>query len=94
MTPPTFAKTYVAVAIPEGSALALHGRSIAEESRLERRSVTLEGDSWEVYSVALEPGLHRLESPRSSAIVAYAYDDYVSYAFPGGLDLIPRRKQP
>lgn len=92
VTPPTFAKTYVAVAIPEGSALALDGRSIAEESRLERRSVTLEGDSWEVFSVALEPGLHRLESPRKFGIVAYAYDDYVSYAFTGGMNLVPRKQ--
>jgi hypothetical protein len=92
VAPPTFAKTYVAVAIPEGGALALDGRSIDEESRLERKSVTLDGDSWEVFSVALEPGLHRLESPRKFGIVAYAYDDYVSYAFTGGMNLVPRKQ--
>ena len=47
----------------------------------------------ESFSVALEPGVHQLESDRSFGLIVYAYDDYVSYAFPGGLDLIPKIKE-
>ncbi len=35
----------------------------------------------------LEDGPHRLAGNRPFAIIVFAYDRYVSYAFAGGLDL-------
>ncbi|MGM0556778.1 MAG: IgGFc-binding protein [Myxococcota bacterium] len=90
VAPPTFEKTYVAVAIREGSSVALDGAAVPPDSRLGRRSVELGGEEWEVFSVRISAGFHTMDSSRKFGIVAYAFDDYVSYAFPGGLDLVPK----
>lgn len=90
VSPPTFAKNYVAIAVPEGGSVALDGVAIAADARLELRQVELGNQTWDVYNVAIEAGYHTLESSERFGIVVYAYDDYVSYAFPGGLDLLPK----
>ena len=46
-----------------------------------------------MFNVAVEAGVHRLEADAAFGIVVYAYDDYVSYAFTGGLDLVPKSSQ-
>lgn len=88
--PPTFKRTYVTVTAPPGSPVTIDDRSIPAEERLERGSVTLDGQRWEVFTLAIEPGVHEMESTAEFGIVVYAYDDYVSYAFTGGLDLRPK----
>ncbi len=90
VSPPTFKRSYVSLAIPTDAAVALDGRSLDESARLERREVTLDGRSYEVFNVAVDSGVHRIEADASFGIVVYAYDDYVSYAFTGGLDLVPK----
>ncbi len=90
VSPPTFAKNYVAVAVPASGAVALDGVAIAPEGRLELRQVDLGGRTWDIYNVAVESGYHTMTSSERFGIVVYAYDDFVSYAFPGGLDLLPK----
>jgi hypothetical protein len=90
VAPPTFEKTYVVVAIRNGSSVALDGTAVPPEARLARQLVTLNAEQWEVFSVRLDDGFHTMTSSRAFGIVAYAFDDYVSYAFPGGLDLVPK----
>lgn len=90
VTSPTFARTYVTVAAAPNAAVALNGRNIPEDARLERTFVELGRDSFEVFSVSIEPGVHQIESEAPLGIVVYAYDEYVSYAFTGGLDLVPK----
>ncbi len=87
VSPPTFEKNYVAVAAPRAAAVALDGVSIEPEQRIQLAQTTLEGARWDLYIVAVEAGYHTMEASERFAIVPHAYDDYVSYAFPGGLDL-------
>jgi len=94
VTPPTFAKTYISVIVPEGTPVELDGRFIPQGRKLERREVEATGRTWETYSVILEAGAHELSAQRRFGLVVYAYDDFVSYAFPGGLDLVPTKKAP
>lgn len=90
VSPPTFKRTYVTVAAPPSEPLTLDGRSVPETERLERELIELNGQSWEVFTIAIEPGVHTMEAENRFGVVAYAYDDYVSYAFTGGLDLVPK----
>lgn len=90
VSPPTFARNYVAVAVPQGGAVALDGVALAPEARLGLRQVDLGGKTWDIFNVAIEAGYHTMESSERFGIVVYAFDDYVSYAFPGGLDLLPK----
>ncbi len=90
VNPPTFADTYVTVTAPPGAPVTLDGRSIRQDARLDRRTTSLDGTEWEVFTVELEPGAHRIAADLPIGIVVYAYDDYVSYAFTGGLDLLPK----
>ncbi len=94
VSPPTFARNYVAVAVPHGGSVALDGVAIEPRARLELRQVELAGKTWDVYNVAVEAGYHTMASSERFGIVVYAFDDYVSYAFPGGLDLLPKGSRP
>jgi hypothetical protein len=90
ISPPTFAGNYVAVAVPRSGAVALDGVAIPDAARLELRQVDLGDQTWDIYNVAIEAGYHTMSSDQRFGIVVYAYDDFVSYAFPGGLDLVPK----
>lgn len=93
VSPPTYASPYVTIVADPDAPVVLDGRNIQRKNRLERRLVELGNQSWEVFNVAVESGVHRLESEAPFGIVVYAYDDYVSYAFTGGLDLVPKGVQ-
>ena len=94
VSPPTFKRTYVTVAAARSAPLTLDGRSVPDSQRLQRRLIELGGQSWEVFTIAIEPGVHTMQADTRFGIVAYAYDDYVSYAFTGGLDLVPKGSRP
>jgi hypothetical protein len=93
VTPPTFKKTFAAITLPVDATLVYRGEVVPTSQRLARARILVDDEEWESFSVALEPGVHQLESDRSFGLIVYAYDDYVSYAFPGGLDLIPKTKE-
>lgn len=93
VTPPTFKKTYAAIVVPEDIQVALNNKQISTSRQLERIKVQLDGQIWRMYSVELQPGVHTLQAQDAFGLVVYAYDDYVSYAFPGGLDLRPKLKE-
>lgn len=92
VNPPTYKKTFATVAIPANTPLVLDGRQIEPEQRLEARTLSLRGQPWDVFSVELTPDAHTLSADERFLLIVYAYDDYVSYAFPGGLDLLPQKK--
>lgn len=93
VTPPTFQKTFAAIIAPSGTQVTYQGTLISAAQRLESQTVTLDGQQWDLYNIAIDPGVHRLEADDPFGLIVYAYDDYVSYAFPGGLDLVPRTKE-
>lgn len=93
VSPPTFARNYVGVAVPHSAAVALDGVSVEPQARLELRNVELGHTTWDIFNLAIEPGYHTMNSNERFGIIVYAYDDYVSYAFPGGLDLRPKESR-
>lgn len=93
VTAPTFKKTYAVILAQDNATVALDGQQISSRKQLELERVSLDGKTWRVYSIELDPGVHQLKAASAFGLVVYAYDDYVSYAFPGGLDLRPRGKE-
>ncbi len=90
IAPPTYARNHVTIAAPAGQAVVLDGRNIEAAFRNQLTKVRVDGQTWDLFVVAIEPGLHSIESERPFGIMVYAMDDYVSYAFVGGLDLLPK----
>lgn len=92
VTSPTFFETFAAITAPAGTLVALDDRVIQREQKLERQLLEIDGQSWETYNIALDAGLNSLSADDAFGVYVYAYDDYVSYAFPAGMDLVPRIK--
>lgn len=92
VTSPTFYETFAAITAPAGTAITLDGLVIQPQQKLEYQQLEVGGQSWETYNIALDAGLNSLSADDAFGVYVYAYDDYVSYAFPAGMDLVPRIK--
>jgi hypothetical protein len=84
LTPKTYFQNYVTVSIQPGFGVALNGEMLDltqfdYEENLDEGIVRAH--------IPLEEGPHRLEAQVPFGIVVYGYDDYVSYAYTGGLNL-------
>ncbi|MFB6265185.1 MAG: hypothetical protein ABEL76_16420 [Bradymonadaceae bacterium] len=88
LTPQTYHQDYMTLSLPVGY-----------------RTITLDGERKDVTNfdyqkfpdrgfarvhIPVEPGAHRVSARLPFGVVVYGYDDYVSYAYTGGLDLAKR----
>ena len=50
------------------------------------------GDAWRLSTIKVSAGNHQIMSMTGDTfgLMVYAYDDYVSYAYPGGMNLEKR----
>jgi hypothetical protein len=96
--PPTYALDYVTIAAPVGTELLLDGRPVdlvgMADSNLEpfliEPAQPIGSTGWVRYTVRVGDGAHRLEAVDTGirfAANVYAFDAFVSYAYPGGLNL-------
>lgn len=46
-----------------------------------------DGSAWQIARFAIGDGVHFIESDRPVSVIVYGYDQYVSYGYPGGLNL-------
>ncbi len=86
LTPTTYFVSYVTVLIQPGFTVSLDGQTLD----LTQYDYELLGDHNIARAhIPVRPGPHFIESQNQIpfGIVVYGYDDYVSYAFTGGLDL-------
>jgi len=90
ISPPTYQVSYVTLAAPANTPILLDGVSIEESRKLQIEKLRVNGQDWTVFALRVHSGVHRVESSRPFALLVYAYDDYVSYAYVGGLDLGPK----
>jgi len=84
LTPATYFQSYVTVLIRPGFTVAIDGQSL-DISQLDYEAV--EGRDVARVHIEVSDGPHKIEAPIPFGIVVYGYDDYVSYAYTGGLDL-------
>ncbi|MEO1272186.1 MAG: IgGFc-binding protein, partial [Myxococcota bacterium] len=80
LTPPAYGVDWLNVVAPTGSRVLLDGLPVEGWT-------TVGAGALSVARVPVEDGPHMLESTQRFAVMAYGYDDDVSYAYPGGLNL-------
>lgn len=85
LTPATYHSDYVTIVAPVGANIELDGAPV-DLARGER----VLGEDWVYVHAPLADGPHQITGDQRTGIVVYAYDDWVSYAFTGGLDLVKR----
>ncbi len=96
LTPDTYERNFVNVLHRLGDDIYLDGIEIQSSDDLERVMKVHEepiGQSdWHLTIVEVSAGPHFMSNPSGDAfgIMVYAYDRDVSYAFPGGLNLLKR----
>jgi hypothetical protein len=84
LTPKTYFQSYVTVTMIAGFGVQLDDQSI-DLTQLDFEELPAEG--FVRAHIPLEPGPHTMSSDVPFGIVVYGYDDYVSYAYTGGLNL-------
>ena len=84
LTPETYFFSYVTVTMQPGFSLTLDGQVLD----LNTFDYAVEPISGLIRAhVPVDPGPHRLSAQVPFGLVVYGYDDYVSYAYTGGLNL-------
>ena len=86
MTPDTYANNWISIISPPNQTILLDGETIDLSN-----AQAIGGDEYVIKHVSISTsGPHFIEGQASFGLLVYAYDDYVSYAYTGGLDLIKR----
>jgi hypothetical protein len=86
MTPDTYANNWISVISPPTQTLLLDGVEVDLSN-----AQAIEGDEYVIKHISISTsGPHFIEGQAPFGLLVYAYDDYVSYAYTGGLDLVKR----
>ena len=75
----------MSVAIKKGTAALLDGTSIVD--RPAALTSDLVGGEWQAVRVPISDGFHTLSCTETCSVMVHGYDSYVSYGYPGGLNL-------
>lgn len=89
LTPNRYRKNYVTITREAGKEVKLNGVAVANAS-----FSPVGSSGFESASVEVQPGVQSLEGAAPFGIVAYGFDNAVSYAYPGGLNLVGQQAQP
>ncbi len=87
LTPTTYFVDYLTVVTSPQAFMQLDGQDVPLDDALE-----IPGTGLVYKHITVEDGPHKLTSSHPAGILVYAFDDYVSYAFTGGLNLIKGRR--
>ncbi|MCX7957631.1 MAG: IgGFc-binding protein, partial [Deltaproteobacteria bacterium] len=85
LTPATYTESYVNITAPTGQQVTLDGAAVSGFS-------SIGSGKYSVARIKLNPGQHSISSQVPVGIMVYGYARYTSYAYPGGLNLIPINK--
>jgi hypothetical protein len=85
LTPGTYFNDYLTVVADSDATLVLDGQPLSLAD-----AVPVPGSSRVYKHVTLTDGPHRVQGDQPFGILVFAFDDYVSYAFTGGLNLTKR----
>ena len=81
LAPAQYEFDYVNITAPSGAEVKLDGVA------LEASQFAPVSGEFRVARVRIEDGEHRIEASEPVGVIVYGFDSYVSYGYPGGLDL-------
>lgn len=82
LAPNKYAEDYVNITLPAGAQAALDGIPLSDEL-----FELIGTGTYKAARLAIADGFHSIITEEPSSIIVYGYDKYVSYGYPGGLDL-------
>ena len=85
LTPATYSSDFATFTFAEGTTITLDGNLLDLSGAL-----PIPGVGQKYIHVELTDGAHKVEGSSPFSIMVIAYDDFVSYAFTGGLNLSKR----
>jgi hypothetical protein len=83
LTPSGYSSDYLVIVRPSGVAITLDAVPVSETS-----FSPVGSGQYEIASVSVTAGVHVLEGSAPFGVTAYGFNRAVSYAYPGGLDLV------
>jgi hypothetical protein len=83
LTPPNYANDSISIVAPTGATVSLDGTALPASDFAE----TAPGSGWSTARIVVADGVHKLEADQPVGLTVTGYDQYVSYGYPGGLDL-------
>jgi len=83
LTPLDYQIDFVNLIAPAGAEVNLNGRLVTEWERV----AEIERRTWQVATVELGDGRHKVQSDQPVGVLVYGYDRDVSYGYPAGLNL-------
>ena len=89
LAPKFYAEHFVAIAAIAGTSTKLDGEEVLsldpDARALDWRDIA--GTSWRAMRVSIQEGYHILTCEEPCSVMVHGYDSYVSYGYPGGLNL-------
>lgn len=85
LAPDKYAEDYVSVAARADTQVRIDGSTARAQAAAQVRSIADTG--WEAIRLPINDGFHELRCSEPCGIMVHGYDSYVSYGYPGGLNL-------
>lgn len=85
LVPPSWAKNYVTLSVPQGGTLTIDGQPLPSCEM--QTAGPLGMTSWNALRCPVTEGAHRIHGTKAFGVVAYGYGPVGSYAFVGGADV-------
>jgi hypothetical protein len=82
LVPAEYAESYLNVTTETGASVEIDGVPVDPEA-----FTVIGSGQYSVYRQPLEPGAHTIRSTEPAGVIVYGWDQYVSYAYTGGLNL-------
>ena len=83
LTPDGYAENYLNMVVEQGASVWIDGIPTSDPW------VAIPGTSYGLIRASVDPGVHEVSGTKNFGLTAYGYDCDVSYAYPGGLRLLP-----
>jgi hypothetical protein len=82
LTPTNYLDDYINIVAPQSATVILDGQELGTYA-----FKALSGSSYKIARLSVSDGVHSVEANQPVGVIAYGYDDDVSYGYPAGLDL-------
>ncbi|MEE2960966.1 MAG: IgGFc-binding protein [Myxococcota bacterium] len=87
LAPNKYEEDYVSIALRHGTLALLDGLSVFESSAFKTAEI-VGAPGWLAVRGPVADGFHTLSCSEACSVMVHGYDSYVSYGYPGGLNLL------